>query len=170
MRLAPFSIAEARRGSRAAEATPVPLGPRVCARSATAAGAGGKPGSSWRPLACAPVTGKPGGGGAWSAEGAAGRGSVTLGHGRPGFHPGCREREGGERASCLMKDPEAKKETLSLSLSPLKRKLLCKCPGGFISPPAASLAFSSPGAGKTEWTSSDTAFTPLLGEARAAAA
>lgn len=53
------------------------------------------PGALFLPRA--PVTGKPRRGGAWPAEGAAGSGSVTLGRGHAGFHPGCRERDGEEK-------------------------------------------------------------------------
>ncbi|XP_060003027.1 uncharacterized protein LOC132519091 [Lagenorhynchus albirostris] len=63
------------------------------------------------------------GGGAWSAEGAAEPGSVNFGSGRLWCSPwirGARRRE--RRVSC-MRDPEAKKQTLSL----LKSNSFCEC-------------------------------------------
>ncbi|XP_061046988.1 uncharacterized protein LOC133091790 [Eubalaena glacialis] len=63
------------------------------------------------------------GGGAWSAEGAAEPGSVNFGSGRLWFSPwirGARRRR--ERRVSCMRDPEAKKRTLSL----LKSKSFCQ--------------------------------------------
>lgn len=110
MRLAPLGSTEQRRGSRAAE-TRI-LQSCAFAWSAAAAGGGGKPGSPRRPLP-APVTGKPGGGGAWSHGGCGRSGTLVFGLGGFGFHSGCGERGGG-RVSCLLRDPEANKDPFSL--------------------------------------------------------
>ncbi|XP_046511726.1 uncharacterized protein LOC124236831 [Equus quagga] len=110
MRLAPLGSAEPRRGSRASEETSASLGRRPALRDTGIFPEPPSRSGYWK-------AGRRGLVG-WSARPV--RGAVAFDRDGFGFHPRCRERGGG-RASCRMRDLEAK----TGPLSPLKSKSFC---------------------------------------------